>query len=64
MPSTYDDCEVQKETVRALLVWIPDLDEAKWIPKSVIHDDSEIYDDGEGSEGQLVVLTWFAEKEL
>jgi hypothetical protein len=32
-----------------------------WIPKSVIHDDSEVYK--EGAEGKLVVARWFAEKE-
>ena len=38
--------------------------EGTWVPKSVIHDDSEVYDmkDGAGP-GKLVVLRWFAEKE-
>lgn len=37
-----------------------------WIPKSVVHDDSEVYRAGhgdDGSEGTLVVARWFAEKE-
>ncbi len=34
-----------------------------WIPKSVIHDDSEVFDNGDNSQGDLVVMEWFAEKE-
>jgi hypothetical protein len=32
-----------------------------WVPQSVVHDDSEVYK--EGDEGRLVVQLWFAEKE-
>lgn len=32
-----------------------------WVPKSVIHDDSEVYE--KGGEGKLVVKTWWAQKE-
>lgn len=32
-----------------------------WLPKSVVHDDSEVFDDG--GEGELVVQRWFARKE-
>jgi len=32
-----------------------------WVPKSVIHDDSEVR--GEGDSGKLVVLAWYADKE-
>lgn len=46
---------------KALLIEAPDFKEAKWIPQSVIHDDSEVYQDGD--EGTLVVEDWFAEKE-
>ncbi len=31
-----------------------------WIPKTVVHDDSEVYKDGDS--GTLVVKDWFAEK--
>lgn len=31
------------------------------IPKSQIHDDSEVYDAGENSEGKLVIPEWLAE---
>lgn len=32
-----------------------------WVPKSVIHEDSDVT--GEGDEGDLVVHQWFAESE-
>jgi hypothetical protein len=32
-----------------------------WVPKSVVHDDSEVFE--EGQEGRLVLHSWFAEKE-
>lgn len=31
-----------------------------WIPKSVIHDDSEVFD--LGHEGDVIVQHWYAEK--
>lgn len=37
--------------------------EERWIPKSVIHDDSEVYDAADNAEGELVVQGWFADKE-
>lgn len=47
------------ESVKAIQVII--YGERKWIPKSVIHDDSEVYKDGDS--GTLVLKEWFAEKE-
>lgn len=32
-----------------------------WVPKSVLHDNSEVY--AVGHSGSLVVKTWWAEKE-
>ena len=34
-----------------------------WIPRSIIHDDSEVFDDEDNAEGEVVVKTWWAEKE-
>lgn len=34
-----------------------------WIPIKCIHDNSEVYDAGENSTGDVVVQTWWAEKE-
>jgi len=46
------------ETEKALLCEIEG--EERWIPKSVIDDDSEVW--VYGHEGQLVVAEWWAEK--
>lgn len=54
--------EVVQETDKALLIRLESGDE-KWIPKSVIHDDSEVYDVGENSSGEVVVQQWLAKKE-
>ena len=36
-----------------------------WIPRSVIHDDSEVFEaSGSNSHGKLVVKRWFIEKML
>lgn len=37
-----------------------------WVPKSVLHDDSEIYGseiDSGGKDGKLVVFSWWAAKQ-
>lgn len=49
-----------KETDRALLVRFDDGVE-RWVPKSCIHDDSEVY--AEDDEGRLAVKRWWAERE-
>lgn len=51
---------VVKATDRALLCEFDDGEE-RWIPQSVVHDDSEAW--LAGDEGDLVVNRWFAEKE-
>lgn len=48
-----------RQTDKALLCKIDDDD--VWVPKSLIHDDSEVYEPGH--HGKLVVAQWFAEKE-
>lgn len=48
---------------KALLVEAPIFDEPEWIPTSQIHDNSEVWDDREGSnEGTLIVSLWLAEE--
>lgn len=59
--------EAVRETTKALLCYLP-AEKGKprrelWIPKSAIHDDSEVYDTRENNHGKLVVHEWFAEKE-
>jgi hypothetical protein len=51
-----------RETERALLVQSDFFDDGqRWIPKSQIHDDSEVFE--VDHEGKLVVNAWLAEKE-
>ena len=54
-----DDVAVEAETDLALLCIIDD--KQVWIPKSVVHEDSEVA--GEGDSGTIVVKRWFAEKQ-
>lgn len=55
--------EVVRSTEKALLVQLESGD-TKWIPKSVIHDDSEVYEEaGDASAGDVVVMAWWARKE-
>jgi hypothetical protein len=45
----------------ALLVDLEDQGDRVWIPKSVIHDDSEVFDADENARGKVVVMQWWAE---
>lgn len=56
---TFKGARCTAETRKAILVQIDD--EEYWIPKSQVEDDSEVYQSGD--EGELVVTSWFAEKE-
>lgn len=63
-----EDALCTKETPKAILV-VLDRDDARkrrevWIPRSVVLDDSEVWNARDGSgPGTLVVSRWFAEKE-
>ena len=67
MPHRIEKAEIVHETFhddgtsKAICVEAPVFDEPTWIPASVVHDDSEIWKDGQ--EGDLVVKTWFADKQ-
>lgn len=62
MSTSLGNGEAKQDSGKALLVSL-ETGEEKWIPKSVIHDDSEVYDADENSEGEVVIQTWWAEKE-
>ena len=53
---------VVRSSPKALLVSLESGEEV-WIPLSVFHDDSEVYDDGENASGEIVVQSWWAERE-
>ncbi len=55
-----ENCEVVKDTGKAILVESPELEEPLWVPQSQVHPDSEIWE--EGQKGTLVISEWFAEK--
>lgn len=48
-----------RETEKAVLIKIEDEQEV-WVPKSQIHDDSDVWKDGQ--KGTLVVSQWYAEQ--
>ena len=52
--------KVLRETDKALLVLCEGME--TWVPKSLIHDDSECYSLKSGP-GEMLVPTWWAEKE-
>jgi hypothetical protein len=69
MPSdetfTIADAVCVGETGAAIRVEAPFFEDVSddpevWIPKSVVHDDSEVYT--EGTDGELVIHYWFAQK--
>ena len=62
MSYRFTDCKAKHDTGNALLVHIPDLDRDEWIAHSQIHADSEVYNDDEDSEGDLVIKDYLAEK--
>lgn len=55
--------KVVKASDKALQIELTDIGETRWIPRSVIHDDSEVYDDGANKEGEVVVKQWWAKQE-
>lgn len=57
---SFDGVTCIRDTAKAMRVRLEDGREL-WIPKSVVHEDSEVY--GNGHQGELVVARWFAEKE-
>ena len=62
MSVEYDDAKCLKETAKAVLVAAKDLPGGQlWIPKSVLHEDSEVF--AQGDEGRVVIKTWWAEEQ-
>lgn len=58
MPVALPEGKITRETEKAVLYVHGDNE--TWVPKSVIHDDSEIWKRGE--EGVLTVESWWASK--
>jgi hypothetical protein len=51
-----------RDTNKAVLFYVDDLGREVWVPKSVIHDDSEVWKAGDKA-GELVVMEWWASKQ-
>lgn len=56
----FEDCEGLTDTDLAVHVWNHITNRKFWVPKSVIHDDSEVW--RRFTEGNLIVSKWWAEK--
>lgn len=56
------DCIGMKATAKAVLVLVPGEQGPRelWFPQSQIHDDSEVWK--EGDEGELVISEWIAKE--
>lgn len=59
MPHTIEDVTCDKETEKAILCVLDD-GSTLWVPKSQIHDDSEVYKPG--TDGDLIVSDWWAQQ--
>lgn len=56
-------CRAIAETEKAIKVQLESEEGPRWIPKSQVHDDSDVFDADKNAEGKLVITRWFAEKE-
>jgi len=58
-PVTFEGVRCIRTTPDACLCVVDGVE--RWVPQSLIHDDSEVY--RKGDEGKLVIAAWFAAKE-
>jgi hypothetical protein len=57
-PVVFKNTTCLRESPRAMLVRIDGKE--RWVPKSVVHDDSEVFDAKENATGKLVLVGWWA----
>lgn len=50
----------ESQSGKALFVDAPEFDEELCVPRSVVHEDSEVFE--VGHEGTLLIARWFAEQ--
>lgn len=62
-PESLGHGKVVKSSDKALQIELTDLGETRWIPRSVIHANSDVYDDDSNKEGEVVVNQWWANQE-
>lgn len=56
----FENCQVLKETDKAIQVKFSDRVKLEWIPKSQIDEDSEVWVDGDA--GKLVLSEWICKE--
>jgi hypothetical protein len=54
------DGEGLRETAEAVLIYLDDVGDEVWIPRSQIHESSDVQD--EGDVGSVVVTNWLAKE--
>ena len=57
----FEDAVCVGQSAKAIQVRLADRQSPIWIPQSLVHDDSEVYK--QGQKGTLVLPEWFAIKE-
>ena len=50
---------ISKQTAKALYV-VTEEHGSFWIPQSVIHDNSDVWDEEKGPMGELIIKSWYA----
>ena len=65
MATIFKSASCKRETKKAILVDCHEFFEIsgttqQWVPKSAVHDDSEVHK--VGTEGNLILRDWFCEK--
>mgnify|MGYP001617290261 FL=1 len=61
-PVIFEDVLVVFETEKAIRVRFAGGSE-RWLPKSLVHEDSEVWDEENAGPGVLKLPLWFVEKE-
>jgi hypothetical protein len=56
----FEDSKGLSDTQMAVHVKCAEVAKSFWVPKSIIHDDSEVYK--AFTEGRLIISKWWAEK--
>ena len=62
-PESLGHGKVTKATDKALEIELTELGETRWIPRSILHVNSEVYDGDKNREGEVVVQQWWALQE-
>jgi hypothetical protein len=55
-----------RKAIKVEMVWDELIGKVLWIPRSVLHEDSEVYildEQDFGDQGTVVVMRWWAEKQ-